>query len=149
MLCGGRRSNPAVGRVSRGRGECDFVSRGRPLVADPDYGNKRRAGRMAQVRPCISCQEGCMGRVQEYSMINCAVNPQAARERDMAYEPILKSKKEMFVGGGVAGGEAARVLDLRGPQPERCAKGSSLVGKRLQGGAHQSKESNLGLPIGS
>ena len=35
-------------------------------------------------------------------MINCAVNPQAARERVTAYEPILKAKKVMIVGGGVA-----------------------------------------------
>ena len=43
-----------------------------------------------------------MGRIATYSLINCAVNPQAARERVMAYEPILQKKKVLVVGGGVA-----------------------------------------------
>ena len=145
VICAGRMDNPDMALESLEKGECDIVSLGRPLLADPDYVNKLRAGRMAQVRPCISCQEGCMGRVQEYSMINCAVNPQAARERDMAYEPILKSKKVMVVGGGVAGCEAARVLAIRGHQPELYEKGSQLGGNLLPGGAREFKEDDLAL----
>ena len=145
VICAGRMDNPDMALESLEKGECDIVSLGRPLLADPDYVNKLRADRMAQVRPCISCQEGCMGRVQEYSMINCAVNPQAARERDMAYEPILKSKKVMVVGGGVAGCEAARVLAIRGHQPELYEKGSRLGGNLLPGGAPEFKEDDLAL----
>ena len=145
VICAGRMDNPDMALESLEKGECDIVSLGRPLLADPDYVNKLRAGRMAQVRPCISCQEGCMGRVQEYSMINCAVNPQAARERDMAYEPILKSKEVMVVGGGVAGCEAARVLAIRGHQPELYEKGSRLGGNLLPGGAPEFKEDDLAL----
>ena len=145
VICAGRMDNPDMALESLEKGECDIVSLGRPLLADPDYVNKLRAGRMAQVRPCISCQEGCMGRVQEYSMINCAVNPQAARERDMAYEPILKSKKVMVVGGGVAGCEAARVLAIRGHQPELYEKGNRLGGNLLPGGAPEFKEDDLAL----
>ena len=145
VICAGRMDNPDMALESLEKGECDIVSLGRPLLADPDYVNKLRAGRIAQVRPCISCQEGCMGRVQEYSMINCAVNPQAARERDMAYEPILKSKKVMVVGGGVAGCEAARVLAIRGHQPELYEKGSQLGGNLLPGGAPEFKEDDLAL----
>ena len=145
VICAGRMDNPDMALEALEKGECDVVSLGRPLLADPDYVNKLRAGRMAQVRPCISCQEGCMGRVQEYSMINCAVNPQAARERDMAYEPILKSKKVMVVGGGVAGCEAARVLAIRGHQPELYEKGSQLGGNLLPGGAPEFKEDDLAL----
>ena len=145
VICAGRMDNPDMALEALEKGECDIVSLGRPLLADPDYVNKLRAGRMAQVRPCISCQEGCMGRVQEYSMINCAVNPQAARERDMAYEPILKSKKVMVVGGGVAGCEAARVLAIRGHQPELYEKGSQLGGNLLPGGVPEFKEDDLAL----
>lgn len=71
-------------------------------LADPDYVNKLRAGKYEEIRPCISCQEGCMGRVQAYSMINCAVNPQAARERVTAYEPILQAKRVLIAGGETA-----------------------------------------------
>lgn len=97
---------------------CDIISLGRPLLADPDYVNKLRRGERKCIRPCISCQEGCMGRIQEYSMVNCAVNPQAARERVTAYNPVLKAKRVLVIGGGVAGCEAARVLAERGHKPE-------------------------------
>ena len=145
VLCAGRMDNPDMASQAVENGECDIVSLGRPLLADPDYVNKLRAGRLDQIRPCISCQEGCMGRIQEYSMINCAVNPQAARERDMAYEPILRSKKVLVVGGGVAGCEAARVLAIRGHQPELYEKGSRLGGNLLPGGAPEFKEDDLAL----
>ena len=145
VLCAGRMDNPDMASQALENGECDIISLGRPLLADPDYVNKLRSGRLAQIRPCISCQEGCMGRIQEYSMINCAVNPQAARERDMAYEPILKSKKVLVVGGGVAGCEAARVLAIRGHQPELFEKGSRLGGNLIPGGAPEFKEDDLAL----
>ena len=145
VLCAGRMDNPDMAVEAVKNGECDMVSLGRPLLADPDYVNKLRAGRVAEIRPCISCQEGCMGRVQEYSMINCAVNPQAARERVTAYEPILKSKKVMIVGGGVAGCEAARVLAIRGHKPEIFEKGQVLGGNLLPGGAPEFKEDDLEL----
>lgn len=86
-----------------------------------------------------------MGRIQEYSMINCAVNPQAARERAMAYEPVLKSRKVLVIGGGVAGCEAARVLAIRGHKPEVFEKGSQLGGNLIPGGAPEFKEDDLAL----
>lgn len=145
VLCAGRMDNPDMASASIENGDCDIVSLGRPLLADPDYVNKLRAGRLDEIRPCISCQEGCMGRIQEYSMINCAVNPQAARERAMAYEPILKSKRVLIVGGGVAGCEAARVLAIRGHQPELFEKGNRLGGNLLAGGAPGFKEDDIAL----
>lgn len=145
VLCAGRMDNPVMASESVEQGECDIISLGRPLLADPDYVNKLRCDRGLEIRPCISCQEGCMGRIQEYSMINCAVNPQAARERVMAYEPILAPKKVMIIGGGVAGCEAARVLALRGHKPELFEKGNRLGGNLIPGGAPDFKEDDLAL----
>ncbi len=145
VLCAGRMDNPDMASAAVENGECDVVSLGRPLLADPDYVNKLRSGRVKEIRPCISCQEGCMGRIQEYSMINCAVNPQAARERAMAYEPVLKSRKVLVIGGGVAGCEAARVLAIRGHKPEVFEKGNQLGGNLIPGGAPEFKEDDLAL----
>ena len=90
VFCAGRMDDPDMALEAVQSGVCDIVSLGRPLLADPDYCNKLRAGKQAQIRPCISCHEGCMGRIAEYSLINCAVNPRAARDSVTAYEPILQ-----------------------------------------------------------
>lgn len=145
IVCAGRMDDPDMALAAIENGECDIIGLGRPVLADPEYVNKLRAGQTASIRPCISCQEGCMGRVQEYSMINCAVNPQAARERFTAYNPILRKKKVMVIGGGVAGCEAARVLALRGHAPEVFEKSSQLGGNLIPGGAPSFKEDDLAL----
>ncbi len=145
VICAGRMDDPDMALEAIENGTCDMISMGRPLLADPDYCNKLRSSRMDEIRPCISCQEGCMGRIQEYSMINCAVNPQAARERFMAYTPILKAKKVMVVGGGVAGCEAARVLATRGHKPEVFEATDHLGGNLIPGGAPDFKEDDIAL----
>lgn len=145
VLCAGRMDNPDMALAAIEDGTCDIINLGRPLLADPDYVNKLRAGCYSDVRPCISCQEGCMGRVQEYSMLNCAVNPQAARERVTAYEPVCKPKKVLVIGGGVAGCEAARVLAIRGHKPELFEKGPRLGGNLIPGGAPDFKEDDIAL----
>ena len=145
VFCAGRMDNPDMALEAIQTGVCDVVSLGRPLLADPDYCNKLRAGQQAQIRPCISCHEGCMGRIAEYSLINCAVNPRAARERVTAYEPILQKKKVLIVGGGVAGCEAARVLAIRGHVPVLFEKNNYLGGNLLPGGAPDFKEDDIAL----
>lgn len=145
VFCAGRMDNPDMALEAIENGECDVIDLGRPLLADPDYCNKLRCGKITQIRPCISCHEGCMGRVASYSLLNCAVNPQAARERVNAYEPILKKKKVLIVGGGIAGCEAARVLAIRGHQPVVYEKGSRLGGNLIPGGAPDFKEDDIAL----
>lgn len=145
VLCAGRMDDPDMALAAIEDGCCDIVSLGRPLLADPDYVNKLRAGQLTQIRPCISCQEGCMGRIQHYSMINCAVNPQCARERDFALQPVCRPKRVLVVGGGVAGCETARVLAERGHQPELFEKSGQLGGNLLAGGAPEFKEDDLAL----
>lgn len=145
VLCAGRMDSPDMASEAVENNICDIVSLGRPLLADPDYVNKLRSGRFDEIRPCISCQEGCMGRVQEYSMINCAVNPQAARERVTSYNPVCQKKRVMIVGGGVAGCEAARVLALRGHEPELFEMTQRLGGNLIPGGTPEFKEDDLAL----
>ena len=145
VLCAGRMDDPELSSEAVRSGACDIVSLGRPLLADPDYVNKLRAGKVRSIRPCLSCQEGCMGRIQEYSMINCAVNPQCARERAFAYEPILKKKRVIIAGGGPAGCECARVLAIRGHEPILYEKSGRLGGNLIPGGVPDFKEDDVAL----
>ena len=145
IICAGRMDDPDMALEAVEQGVTDMVSLGRPLLADPEYVNKLRSGRRGEIRPCISCHEGCMGRIQEFSMLNCAVNPQACRERVTALTPAAPVKKVLIVGGGVAGCEAARVLAMRGHKPELFEKGKSLGGNLLPGGAPDFKEDDIAL----
>ena len=145
IICAGRMDNPDMALEAIENGTCDIISLGRPLLADPDYVNKLRSNKLESIRPCISCQEGCMGRIQHYSMLNCAVNPQACREKDNSLTPILKKKKVLIVGGGVAGCEAARVLALRGHEPVLYEKNDKLGGNLIPGGSPDFKEDDIAL----
>ena len=145
VFMAGRMDTPDMAESCVKDGTCDVISLGRPLLADPDYVKKLRANHVCEIRPCISCQEGCMGRIQTYSMINCAVNPQTARERVAAYETVARNKRVLIAGGGVAGCEAARVLAERGHEPVLYEASERLGGNLLPGGAPAFKEDDLQL----
>jgi 2-enoate reductase len=145
VICAGRMDNPDLALNAVNDEACDMISLGRPLLADENYVNKLRGEKLADIRPCLSCQEGCMGRIQEYSALNCAVNPTACREKEAAITAALKSKKVIVVGGGVAGCEAARVLAIRGHKPVIYEKTSKLGGNLIPGGAPDFKEDDLAL----
>ena len=145
VICAGRMDDPAMASKALEDGVCDIISLGRPLLADPDYVNKLRCGHVRDIRPCIGCQEGCMGRIQNYSMINCAVNPQCARERACAYTPVLQKKRVIIIGGGIAGCEAARVLAIRGHEPVLYEAGQRLGGALYEAGIPSFKEDDLAL----
>lgn len=145
VICAGRMDDPALAVEAVESGACDFIGLGRPLLADPDYVNKLARGQEADIRPCLSCQEGCMGRIQQYSVLNCAVNPTCGREQDMELRPVCKTKRVLVVGGGVAGCEVARVLALRGHIPVLFERGAQLGGNLLPGGVPTFKKDDLAL----
>lgn len=140
VLTAGRMEDPALASKAIEAGQTDMIGMARPLLADPQVVNKIRREDTLDIRPCISCQEGCIGRLKKYLHISCAVNPSAAREREMALEPARTSKKVAVIGGGIAGCEAARVLALRGHQPVIFEKSSRLGGNLNPASAPDFKE---------
>ena len=145
VICAGRMDDPDLALRAVNEGACDIVSLGRPLLADDEYVNKLRRHQLHLVRPCLSCQEGCLGRIQEYAAINCAVNPQCGREAEWRLHPALSSRKVLIAGGGVAGCEAARVLALRGHAPVIYEASGALGGNLIPGGAPDFKEDDRAL----
>lgn len=94
-------------------GMADAVAIGRALIADPDFAGKILGDITDPIRPCASCLEGCLGGVKGGKGLMCVVNPEVGKEET---EPpkVDKPKNIAVVGGGLAGIEAAMVLQKRG-----------------------------------
>jgi len=95
-------------------GKADFICLGRALLADPEWPNKVKEGRLEDIRPCIGDHEGCSGRIAQGKYISCVVNPQTGIDKEFTLKPADKKKTVLVVGGGPGGMEAARVAALRG-----------------------------------
>ena len=96
-------------------GKVDFVLMARALICDPYWPQKASEGRVDEIRPCISCNDGCMGRVRLGYHLSCALNPVAGRETHLG--KVLKvqdPKKVAVIGGGLAGMQAAIVAAQAG-----------------------------------
>jgi len=103
----------AVNLISSGN--ADFVMFGRPLIADPELPNKLLENRREDVRPCIRCNEDCIGRIAgRLTKLGCSVNTQACNEDRFKIEESTSPKQVVVVGGGPGGMEAARVAALSG-----------------------------------
>jgi NADPH-dependent 2,4-dienoyl-CoA reductase/sulfur reductase-like enzyme len=100
------------------QGEADMVGMTRAHIADPDIVRKTVAGKVDEIRPCIACNQGCVGNLLGPARrMGCAVNPGVGFERTIGDDRIGTAetpKKVLVVGGGPAGLEAARVAALRG-----------------------------------
>jgi len=113
-------------------GDSDLVGMTRAHIADPDIVRKTLAGHPDQVRPCIACNQGCVGGGKSANpRIGCTVNAGAGWERtygDHALKPATVAKRVLVVGGGPAGMEAARVCALRGHRVTLAQAESTLGG---------------------
>lgn len=108
-------------------GECDFVSMGRQLLADPELVNKIREGQRKSVRPCINCYV-CVEQNFFDGNPKCAVNPALCNESVAVLSPMTSAKHVVVIGGGPGGMEAARVAAIRGAKVTLIEKGARLGG---------------------
>lgn len=110
-------------------GDVDAAAMIRTALADPSFVAKAKAGREAEIRPCVRCNT-CIGRTHsDHITVRCAVNPLVGRESlfDMT-KPAAASKRVVIVGGGPAGLEAARTAAQRGHQVTLLEKSGRLGG---------------------
>jgi 2,4-dienoyl-CoA reductase (NADPH2) len=122
------RVEPAMAERSIARGELDFLSMGRKLLADPELPRKLKEGRIGDVRPCIYCQT-CLSAIVAGQELRCAVNPETGFERERAILMTGTAKKIVVVGGGPGGMESARRLSLKGHHVTLLEKSDRLGGK--------------------
>jgi len=125
--------------------KADFIVLGRALLADPEWPNKVKEGRLDDIRPCIGDNEGCAGRVTTDKYISCTVNPETGMEREFAISPAEKKKSVLVVGGGPGGMEAAQVAALRGHKVSLWEKSDSLGGNLIPASVPDFKKDYLGL----
>lgn len=128
VICAGRFDQPDVAEQAIADGRIDMMGMGRPLLADSELGNKFYTGKLSEVRPCISCHQGCLGRISQQLDISCAINPACGREKNYALTPAAVKKKVVIIGGGLGGLEAARVCALRGHIVDLYEKTDQLGG---------------------
>lgn len=94
-------------------GDCDFVSMGRQLLADPDLVAHLADGHRAAVRPCINCYV-CVEQNFFDLTPRCAVNARLGRGELDGIGQADTRRSVLVIGGGPAGMEAARVAAKRG-----------------------------------
>lgn len=80
VFAGGRINDPLLADQILREGSADFISMGRPLLADPDLPNKARQGCLDDICTCIACNEGCFQRLYAQLDVSCVVNPRVGRE---------------------------------------------------------------------
>ncbi|WP_317430918.1 NAD(P)/FAD-dependent oxidoreductase [Parolsenella catena] len=137
----GKLGYPDVAERALREGSCDMVMLGRPLLADPEWPNKAFAGRVADIRPCIGCQEGCLNEFVEGGHPQCAVNPRCSFEHLMPESPApTKSPKRVaVVGAGPAGMVCALAASKRGHAVTLIDASDKLGGKLVAAGAARIK----------
>ncbi|MBI5606744.1 MAG: FAD-dependent oxidoreductase [Deltaproteobacteria bacterium] len=114
VIAVGRFNEPAQADEVIARGDADLVAFGRQFLADPDFLIKARAGRSADIRKCIACNQGCIEReILGEGNIRCSINPETGQETIYPQGPA-KGPKEVWVVGAGPGGltaafEAARL----------------------------------------
>ena len=128
VIADGKLGYPDLAERVLREGKADFISLARYLLADPDWPDKVKEGRMEDVIPCLGCHEGCISRVRLYKRIGCAVNAATGRERDSKISLATKNKSVLVIGGGPGGMEAARVAALRGHEVTLWEKKDVLGG---------------------
>lgn len=133
----GKLGYPDLAEKALRDGKCDMVMLGRPLLADPEWPNKARTGRVDEICPCIGCQEACLNEFVEGGHPQCAVNPRTAFEEVYPEIPVAAEKpcKIAVIGSGPAGIMCAVTAAKRGHEVDLIEKDNRLGGRLHSAGA--------------
>jgi dimethylglycine catabolism A len=96
----GRLGDPLTAARAVDDGRADLIALARPLLADPEWVNKARAG--IPVRRCISCNH-CVNHMRSGAQISCVVNARTGRELEFDGSAPRKGERVVVIGAGPAG----------------------------------------------
>ena len=114
LITTNRINMPEVAEKVLAGGDADMISMARPLLADPDWVNKARAGRSSRINTCIACNQACLDHIFEEKLASCMLNPRACAETELVVTQTASPKKIAVVGAGPAGLACATTLAERG-----------------------------------
>jgi 2,4-dienoyl-CoA reductase (NADPH2) len=114
LVTSNRINTPEVAEQVLASGAADMVSMARPLLADPDFVAKAKAGRAQDINTCIACNQACLDHIFQNKRASCLVNPQACHETELVYTPPARKLRVAVVGAGPAGLSCATVAAERG-----------------------------------
>lgn len=139
IIVDGNLGNPDLCEKLLEEKKLDFVGLGRPLIADPQWPNKVKTGKIDDIRPCIRCNQ-CINRVFLGQYSACAVNPEVGREYETPILPATKVKRVLVIGGGIAGMMVAKLAADKGHNVTLLEKGAKLGGHLWEAIALPSKK---------
>ncbi len=137
VYCTNRINDPHLAENILENGQGDMINMVRGLIADPELPNKARQGREDDIRQCIACNQGCIGRMGLGYTIGCMQTPAAGNEIEYGVgtiTPCEQPKKVVVVGAGPAGLEAARVAALRMHRVVLLEKNLEVGGQNITAG---------------
>jgi len=114
LIATNRINMPEVAERILADGGADMVSMARPLLADPDWVNKARAGRSSRINTCIACNQACLDHIFAEKRASCLLNPRACAETELVIAKTPTPKKIAVIGAGPAGLACATTLAERG-----------------------------------
>lgn len=129
LITTNRINMPEVAEQILVAGEADMVSMARPLLADPEWAAKAKAGRSERINTCIACNQACLDHVFKNQRASCLLNPRACHETELRIEPTSARKKIAVVGAGPAGLACASTLAERGHAVTLIDQASEIGGQ--------------------
>lgn len=142
VIMAGRVRRPLEAESLLSDSKVDVIAMARSWIVEPDWIKKTELGQEDRIRPCISCNQGCLGFNHRNKPGTCVVNPIAGREFSFpALTPARVSKRIAVIGGGPGGLETARIAALRGHKVTLYEAQKTLGGSmRLAGTAPYREE---------
>ncbi len=129
LIASNRINTPEVAEEILERGKVDAISMARPMLSDPDFTNKAKAGRADEINTCIGCNQACLDHAFVGKKVSCLLNPRAGRETTLTLGATRRAKRVAVVGAGPAGLSAAVSAAQRGHKVDLFEAGEHIGGQ--------------------